>query len=355
VSVAVVTGAGGLIGSEAARQFAARGLEIVGVDNDLRARFFGPEASTGPNLRALQAALGTAYRHEDLDVRDRDGIDRLFARLGGAIALVVHCAAQPSHDWAAREPFTDFDVNAGGTLNLLEATRLHAPEAVFVHCSTNKVYGDRPNALPLLEHETRFDLEPGHPYADGIAEDMSIDACLHSVFGASKVAADVLVQEYGRYFGLRSACFRGGTLTGPAHAAAELHGFLAYVMRCAMTGRPYTIYGYGGKQVRDVIHATDLVRAFGCFFEAPRIAEVYNLGGGRHANASVLEAIALASEVAGRELRSTYVDEPRVGDHVWWIGSNARFAAHYPAWRLTYGVRAILEEMHDVNAGRWRA
>jgi CDP-paratose 2-epimerase len=354
VSVAVVTGAGGLVGSEAARQFAARGLEVIGIDNDLRAHFFGPDASTAPNRRRLEAELGAAYRHEGLDVRDRAAIDRLFARLGRDLALVVHCAAQPSHDWAAREPFTDFDVNAVGTLNLLEATRLHAPEAVFVFCSTNKVYGDRPNALPFVEHETRFDLPPGHPYADGITEDLSIDACLHSLFGASKVAADVLVQEYGRYFGLRGACFRGGTLTGPAHAAAELHGFLAYVMRCAMSGRPYTIYGYGGKQVRDVIHAADLVRAFGCFFDAPRVGEVYNLGGGRHANASVLEAIALASEVAGRELASAYRDEPRIGDHIWWIGSNARFEGHYPGWRLTYDVRAILAEMHDVNAGRWR-
>jgi CDP-paratose 2-epimerase len=355
VSVAVITGSGGLIGSEAARQFSARGLEVVGVDNDLRARFFGPDASTAPNRRRLEADLGAAYRHADLDVRDRDGVERLFADLGRDVALVVHSAAQPSHDWAAREPFTDFDVNAVGTLNLLEATRLHAPDAVFVFCSTNKVYGDRPNALPLVEHDTRFDLPPGHPYAAGIVEDMPIDTCLHSLFGVSKLAADVLVQEYGRYFGLRSACFRGGTLTGPAHAAAELHGFLGYVMRCTMSGRPYTVFGFRGKQVRDVIHAADLVRAFGCFFDGPRVGEVYNLGGGRHANASVLEAIALAAEVAGRELEWTYRDEARRGDHIWWIGSNARFEAHYPAWRLTYDVRAILEEMRAVNADRWRA
>ncbi len=267
----------------------------------------------------------------------------LFRKRGTEIALVIHCAGQPSHDWAATEPFTDFDVNAGGTLNLLEATRLHAPDATFIFMSTNKVYGDAPNALPLHELETRFEIDAGHRYADGIGEDLSIDACLHSVFGASKVAADVMVQEYGRYFGLRTACFRGGTITGPQHAAAELHGFLGYVMRCALEGREYTIFGYQGKQVRDAIHCHDLVQAFDCVFRAPRVAEVYNIGGGRHSNTSVLEAIAQASEITGRELAWRYDERNRIGDHIWWIGSNARFAGHYPEWRQEYDVRRILD------------
>jgi CDP-paratose 2-epimerase len=297
--------------------------------------------------------LGDGYEHHDLDIRDRSSMLALFQRYGAAIELVVHTAAQPSHDWAAREPFTDFDINAVGTLNLLEATRLHAPEAVFVFTSTNKVYGDSPNALPYVELETRWELEPGHRYEGGIDESMSIDSSLHSLFGASKVAADVLVQEYGRYFGLRTTCFRGGTLTGPNHAAAELHGFLAYVVRCALTRTPYTIFGYGGKQVRDAIHSSDLINAFDAFFRAPRVAEVYNIGGGRFSNVSVLEAIALVQEVTGEEIATTYRDEARVGDHIWWISDNGRFAAHYPGWSLAYDARAIAAELHERNRERW--
>ena len=353
-SVAVITGSAGLIGSEAARWFAGRGLDVIGIDNDLRAYFFGADGTTLPVREQLEREL-TGYRHVDLDIRDRDGVLGLFRKRGTEIALVIHCAGQPSHDWAATEPFTDFDVNAGGTLNLLEATRLHAPDATFIFMSTNKVYGDAPNALPLHELETRFEIDAGHRYADGIGEDLSIDGCLHSVFGASKVAADVMVQEYGRYFGLRTACFRGGTITGPQHAAAELHGFLGYVMRCALEGREYTIFGYQGKQVRDAIHCHDLVQAFDCVFGAPRVAEVYNIGGGRHSNTSVLEAIAQASEITGRELVWRYDETNRIGDHIWWIGSNARFAGHYPEWRQEYDVRRILTELHEANTERWHA
>jgi CDP-paratose 2-epimerase len=353
-SVAVITGSAGLVGSEAARHFAGRGLDVIGIDNDLRAYFFGADGSTRPVRESLEREL-SGYRHEDLDIRDRGGVQNLFARVGREIAVVVHCAAQPSHDWAASEPFTDWDVNAGGTLNLLEATRLHAPEAVFIFCSTNKVYGDRPNSLPLYELETRYEIDPAHPYHDGIAEDMSIDASLHSLFGASKVAADVMVQEYGRYFGLRTTCFRGGTITGPQHAAAELHGFLAYVMRCALAGREYTIFGYKGKQVRDAIHSQDLVRAFDCVLREPRAGEAYNIGGGRQSNCSVLEAIALVSEITGRELQWRYDERNRIGDHIWWVGSNARFAEHYPSWRQEYDVRRILEELHAANLEHWRA
>jgi CDP-paratose 2-epimerase len=353
MAVIVVTGSGGLIGGEATRFFARLGHDVVGIDNDMRSAFFGSEASTVWNVERLQRELGRGYRHQAVDVRDRDTILELFSRLGEEIALVIHAAAQPSHDWAARDPFTDFDINAGGTLNLLEATRRHAPAAVFIFCSTNKVYGDRPNRLPLRELDRRYEIDPTHPYAGGIGEDLSVDACLHSLFGASKLAADVLVQEYGRYFQMRSACFRGGTLTGPGHSATELHGFLAYVMRCIMTGTPYTVHGYKGKQVRDAIHSSDLIRAFQQFFEHPRIAEVYNIGGGRFSNCSVLEAIGLAEETAGRRLDWSYSDRNRTGDHMWWIGDNAKFREHHPGWALEYDVPMILREIHEANRERW--
>jgi len=349
----VVTGSAGLIGSEAVRHFAGLGLDVVGIDNDMRRVFFGAEASTAWNVARLTRALGRSYLHLDVDIRDRAALADLFARYGRDIAVVIHTAAQPSHDWALRDPYTDFDVNAVGTLNVLQNVREHCIEAPVIHCSTNKVYGDRPNALPLTELTTRWELHPAHPYADGVPEELPIDASLHSVFGASKVAADVMVQEYGRYFGLRTACFRAGTVTGPAHSATELHGFLGYVMRCAMQRMPYTVYGYAGKQVRDAIHSYDLVTAFETFFRQPRSAEVYNLGGGRYSNCSVLEAIELAEKISGSLLEHSYVDTNRVGDHIWWIGSNARFIEHYPDWRLTYDVPAILEEIYDANVDRW--
>jgi CDP-paratose 2-epimerase len=353
VSVALVTGSAGLIGSEAARHFAALGLDVVGVDNDLRRYFFGEDGSTVWSLLRLTSDLGGSYTHFDTDIRDRDGVEQIFKKYGSSVAVVIHAAAQPSHDWAAREPYTDFDVNAVGTLNVLESARHQCPEAAFIHCSTNKVYGDRPNDLPLRELETRYEIEPGHPYQDGITEDMSIDACLHSIFGVSKLAADVMVQEYGRYFGMRTACFRGGTLTGPAHSAAELHGFLAYLMRCVMEGRTYHLYGYKGKMVRDAIHSHDVLTAFEAFFREPRRGEVYNLGGGRFANTSHLEAFRIAEEITGRQADLNYVDRPRVGDHQWWVSSMARFRSHYPGWHPTYDVPAILREIYEANAGIW--
>lgn len=353
MSVAIITGSAGLIGSEAARHFAAQGLDVVGIDNDMRRVFFGGEASTHWNRRRLERDLNGGYAHHDLDIRDRDGLHRIFARFRDRILVVVHAAAQPSHDWAATDPCTDFEVNALGTHNLLEATRRFAPSAPFIFTSTNKVYGDTPNQLPLIELETRFEIEPDHPCAGGIREDMSIDRSLHSLFGASKVAADVLVQEYGRYFGIPTVCFRGGTLTGPSHSATELHGFLAYIMRCALAGRRYTIYGYKGKQVRDAIHSADLISAFDEFVHAPRVGEVYNIGGGRSSNVSVLEALELAARVAGKPVETAYVDENRVGDHVWWIGDNSRFESHFPTWRLTYDVPRILEEIYTQNVERW--
>ena len=327
-------------------------MDVVGIDNDLRAVFFGEEASTAWSRRRLEADV-RAYRHHDLDVRDYAALEALFGAYGADVRLVIHAAAQPSHDWAARDPITDFTVNANGTLHLLQATRDHCPEAAFIFTSTNKVYGDLPNRLPLEEHAERWEIASGHRYAGGIAEDMGIDQSKHSLFGASKVAADVLVQEYGRYFGLRTACFRGGCLTGPNHAGTQLHGFLAYLMRCTLTGQPYTIFGYKGKQVRDNIHSTDLIQAFYHFFQSPRVAEVYNIGGGRRSNCSMLEAIGLCQEIAGRALDYTYSEQNRIGDHIWYVSDLGKFKSHYPAWGLTYDVPQILRSIYEQNAERW--
>ncbi len=345
MSIALVTGSAGLIGSETCKKFHAEGLAIIGIDNDMRARFFGPEASTASTRKRLEEVLNN-YTHAAIDIRDTDAVEKLFERYGSGIEVVVHTAAQPSHDWAAREPHTDFGVNAVGTLNLLEAARLHAPQAVFIFTSTNKVYGDTPNRLPLLEQEKRWEIDPSHAFGEGIDESMSIDQTKHSLFGASKVAADILVQEYGRYFGMKSACFRGGCLTGPAHAGTELHGFLAYLMKCTVTGKPYRVFGYQGKQVRDNIHSYDLVEAFWQFFRSPRVAEVYNLGGSRHSNCSMLEAIELCQEISARQLDWTYVEDNRIGDHIWWISDVRKFQAHYPEWSFRYDLRAILREIH---------
>ncbi len=353
MSVAIITGSAGLIGSESAEFFAELGFDVVGIDNDMRAYFFGQESSTRWNLSHLQQKLGSRYTHYDVDIRDIAAINNIFERYGDSISLVIHTAAQPSHDWAAREPHTDFAVNATGTLNVLEATRQYSPDAVFIFTSTNKVYGDAPNYLPLVELDTRWEIDPDHTYHNGIREDMSIDQNLHSIFGASKVAADILVQEYGRYFGMKTACFRGGCLTGPRHSGAQLHGFLAYLMKCTVTGMPYTVFGYKGKQVRDNIHSADLVNAFYHFYQNPRSAEVYNIGGGRFSNCSMLEAIELCQTVSGRELQWSYAEQNRIGDHIWWISDISKFSEHYPSWQLRYDVKAILEQMLETNAERW--
>jgi CDP-paratose 2-epimerase len=355
MAVALITGSAGLIGSEAVDAFVARGFDVVGVDNDMRRRFFGDEASTSWQRAELERRHGQRYRHEGLDIRDSAAVMRLLARYGADVTVVIHAAAQPSHDWAAREPFTDFGVNAVGTLNLLEAYREHCPDAVFVFTSTNKVYGDTPNRLPLIELETRWEIDAAHPYADGIDESMSIDQSTHSLFGASKVAADVLVQEYGRYFGLRTGVFRGGCLTGPHHSGTMLHGFLAYLMKCTVTGTPYRVLGYTGKQVRDNIHSADLVSAFQAFVDAPRVGEVYNIGGSRFAHCSMLEAIALCETIAGRPLSWTYEETPRIGDHMWYVSDIGKFKRHYPAWVQTYDVPALLQDIHDQNVERWQA
>jgi len=318
----------------------------------MRAAFFGASASTAPTTQTLLDEVD-GFRSLPVDIRDLDAIDGIFSDHASAIELVVHTAAQPSHDWAARDPQTDFTINANGTLNVLDATRRHCPDATFVLTSTNKVYGDRPNALPLYETGRRLELPADHAYFGGVPTSMSIDRTMHSLFGSSKVAADVLVQEYGLYFGMPTVCFRGGCLTGPTHAGAKLHGFLSYLMRCTVTGEHYTVYGYEGRQVRDNIHSADVVRAFQLFHEAPRPGAVYNLGGGREANVSMLEAIDLCEAIAGRELSYDVSGEARAGDHRWWISDISEFQRDYPDFGLRYGIEAILREIHDHNADRW--
>ena len=342
----IVTGSAGLIGSETVKHFANDGARVVGIDNDMRAQFFGAEASTKRTRDHLVKSV-PGYEHHNLDIRDVRAIHELFKQHAGKIRAVVHTASQPSHDWAARDPQTDFTVNANGTLNLLEAARQFCPEAPFVFTSTNKVYGDTPNQLPLRELEKRWEIEPGHEYEPGISETMSIDYTKHSLFGASKAAADVLVQEYGRYFGMPTVSFRGGCLTGPAHAGTELHGFLSYLMICTVTGRPYRVFGYKGKQVRDNIHSFDLVEAFAEFIGAPRAGEVYNIGGSRYSNCSIVEAIEMCEEISGRKLTHTYEETNRIGDHIWWISDVRKFQSHYPNWKLRYGLREILEEIYQ--------
>jgi CDP-paratose 2-epimerase len=355
VATAIVTGSGGLIGSESVQYFVEQGLDVVGLENDMRSRFFGPHASTRP----VSERLAERYRHEfrwlEIDIRDADAVTRVFAEHAKELELIIHTAAQPSHDWAASDPQTDFGVNANGTLNLLEATRQRKPDATFVFCSTNKVYGDLPNYLPLEERDTRLELPRDHAYYEGIPTSMSIDHSMHSLFGVSKAAADLMVQEYGRYFDIPTVCFRGGCLTGPNHAGAQLHGFLAYLLRCAVTGDPYTVFGYGAKQVRDNIHSADVVSAFAEFHRTPKTAAVYNLGGGRASNCSMLEAIELCEQIAGRELIWELSGQARMGDHRWWISDLREFEGDYPDWKLQYDVEAMLRESYERNVEQWTA
>jgi CDP-paratose 2-epimerase len=343
MKVAIVTGSGGLIGSETVRKFAHEGFTVVGIDNNMRSYFFGGEASTEWLVQRLKNEI-EHYHHYQTDIRDFEAIEKIFKKYNNDIKIIVHCAAQPSHDWAAKEPLTDFCINANGTLNLLELTRLHCNNSVFIFTSTNKVYGDSPNQLPLIEFETRWEVDPSHKYAKyGIDEFMPIDQSKHSLFGASKVAADVLVQEYGKYFGMKTVCFRGGCLTGPSHSGAELHGFLSYLVKCTLVGKEYTIFGYNGKQVRDNIHSSDLVDCFYHFYKNPRIAEVYNIGGSRFVNCSLQEAIKLSEDITGKKVKSIYTNGSRNGDHIWWISDIRKFRSHYPDWEMKYNLKSILD------------
>ena len=353
MALILVTGSAGLIGSESVRFFCERGFTVVGIDNNMRSVFFGEEASTEWNRNKLLQDYEDKYIHHSVDIRDPEAISRIFKTYSNDISLVIHTAAQPSHDWAAKDPYVDFTVNANGTLVLLENTRQYCPDAVFIFCSTNKVYGDTPNRLPLVEQEYRWEIANDHVYQPGIDETMSIDQTKHSLFGASKVAADVLVQEYGQYFNMKTASFRGGCLTGPSHSGTKLHGFLSYLMKCTMTGQHYQVFGYKGKQVRDNIHSYDLVNAFYHFYQNPRIAEVYNIGGSRFSNCSMLEAIKECEAIADKKLNWYYAEDNRIGDHIWWISNVQKFQTHYPNWKLTYQISDILKEIFTENTSRW--
>jgi CDP-paratose 2-epimerase len=352
MNIAIITGSAGLIGSEAVSFFAEKFDRVVGIDNNFRARFFGENASVEWNRQRLEQTVDN-YEHHHIDIRNFEELGQLFAKYGKDIKLIVHAAAQPSHDWAARDPLMDFTVNANGTLNLLEQTRLNCPEAVFIFTSTNKVYGDNPNRLPLEELETRWEISQDHPYyKHGIDENHSLDHCKHSLFGASKVAADVLCQEYGRYFDMNVGVFRGGCLTGPNHSGTQLHGFLSYLMKCAITGDHYTVFGYKGKQVRDNIHSWDLVNMFWHFYQNPRQGEAYNAGGGRFSNCSMQEAITRCEAITGKKMNYSYSETNRIGDHIWYISDLSKFKSHYPDWTWKYNLDDILVQIHDSMRNR---
>ena len=320
----------------------------------MRAYFFGAEASTVWNQKKATETYAN-FEHQNIDIRDLKALEKLFKTYGDAIKLIIHTAAQPSHDWAAKEPLTDFTVNANGTLNLLEMTRLYCPESTFIFTSTNKVYGDTPNKLPLIELDDRWEIDKSHPYYEkGIDENMSIDQTKHSLFGASKVAADILVQEYGKYFGMNTGVFRGGCLTGPNHSGTQLHGFLSYLMKCAITGDKYTVFGYKGKQVRDNIHSWDLVNMFWHFHQNPKQGEVYNAGGGRHSNCSMKEAIHMCEQITRKKMNFEYSETNRIGDHIWWISDPSKFKEHYPEWDYRYNIQDILTQIHEAFINRMK-
>lgn len=346
----LITGSSGLIGSEAVEYYDQQGHDVVGIDNNLRQQFFGAGGDTIWNLRRLQQVT-RRFRHLDLDIRNRQELFELFRK--DHFDLIIHCAAQPSHDKARDIPLVDFDVNAVGTINLLEATRQFCPEAVFIHMSTNKVYGDVPNEAPLIELETRYDYRRREDF-HGISETCRIDQSLHSLFGASKAAGDIVAQEYGRYFGLNIGIFRGGCLTGPSHSGVELHGFLSYLVHVAVTGKPYTIFGYKGKQVRDQIHSYDVIKAFEAFTLDPQPGEVYNLGGGRENAASVMECITLIADLSGYQVAWSYQEQNRVGDHICYISDLRKLKSHFPTWSITRTLPQIIEEMVQAEEARQR-
>ncbi len=346
-SICLITGSSGLIGGESAEFFSKKFDKVIGVDNNMRAYYFGANASTEWNTKRLVGAI-LNFEHHSIDIRNIVELEKLFQTHGGEIKLIIHAAAQPSHDWAAQEPVTDFTVNANGTLNMLEMTRKYCQSATFIFTSTNKVYGDTPNYLPLVELEKRWEIDKTHPYfKNGIDEHMSIDQTKHSLFGVSKVAADVLVQEYGKYFGMNTGVFRGGCLTGPNHSGTQLHGFLSYLMKCAITGDKYTVFGYRGKQVRDNIHSWDLVNMFWHYHQNPRQGEVYNAGGGRHSNCSMAEAIEMCEQITGKKMNYEYSETNRVGDHIWWISDVNKFRNHYPDWYWKYNLNDILIQIFN--------
>jgi CDP-paratose 2-epimerase len=342
----LVTGSYGLIGNEVCKFYSNRGFRVIGIDNDMRYYFFG--AST----KEVKRDVLENYLHYDIDIRNYELLENVFSSYNTEIDLIVHTAAQPSHDWAVKEPLTDFTVNALATLNLLELTRIYCPNSTFIFTSTNKVYGDNPNSLPLVETESRWELPSDHVLFQGIDENMSIDQTKHSLFGVSKTSADLMVQEYGKYFGMKTGVFRGGCLTGPSHAGAELHGFLSYLIKCTVHGKPYTVFGYKGKQVRDNIHSYDLVTAFDEFYKSPKIGEVYNIGGSRHSNISMLEAISKIQEKVGEKLTYSISEDNRIGDHIWYISDVSKFQKDFPNWKYTYNIDMIIDEMVNAEMNR---
>jgi CDP-paratose 2-epimerase len=353
MKIAIVTGSAGLIGSQACDFFSKRGYKIIGIDNDMRAYFFGEGSSTKDSLESLKSNIND-YEHYNIDIRDYQKINEVFSKYSNDIDIVIHTAAQPSHDWAANEPLTDFSINATGTMNMLEVTRLNCPKATFIFTSTNKVYGDTPNKHKYLyETETRWECFDGVGNLFQIDESMSIDNTKHSVFGASKVAADIMCQEYGKYFGMNVGIFRGGCLTGPNHAGAELHGFLSYLVKCIVNDKPYTIFGYKGKQVRDNIHSWDLVNMFWEFHQNPKQGEVYNVGGGRDNSTSILEAIDTINKIAGKNWSNySQSEHNRIGDHIWYISDLKKFRTHYPNWNITIDLEETIKQMVDFEKNK---
>lgn len=352
MKIALITGSAGLIGSESVEFFAQKFDLVIGIDNNYRQKLFGNDASVQWNIDRLQQEIPN-YKHYSVDIRNFEDIQKIFLEYTKDIALVVHTAAQPSHDWAAKEPLTDFGINAQGTINMLENVRLHCPNAVFIFTSTNKVYGDTPNYLPLVELENRWEISETHEYfKNGIPETMSIDNCKHSLFGASKVAGDIIAQEYGKYFNMNVGVFRGGCLTGPKHSGTQLHGFLSYLMKCAITGDHYTVFGYKGKQVRDNIHSFDLVNMFWHFYQNPRQGEVYNAGGSRFANCSMAEGIKVCEEITGNKMNYSYSQDNRIGDHIWWVSDVSKFKSHYPNWDFNYNVHDTLAQIFEAMRKR---
>ena len=348
----LITGCDGLIGSEAAKFFSKKNYKILGIDNNSRKKFFGEEGSILANRKYLKNTIKN-FTHFHQDITNRKAMESIFRKYGRNIDLIIHAAAQPSHDWASTNPRLDYSINAIGTLNLLECLREFSPEATFIFTSTNKVYGDNPNKIELIEKKLRFDVKKGSKYENGISESMSIDNTTHSIFGASKTSADILVQEYGKYFNLNTVCFRGGCLTGPNHTGTTLHGFLSYLLKCIISEEQYTIFGYKGKQVRDNIHSLDLIKAFNEFHKKPRQGEVYNIGGGTKANCSMLEAIFMAEQIVEKKLDYKYINKNRIGDHIWYVSDINKFSNDYPEWKITYSIEKIIEEITVHNFNKW--
>ncbi len=345
MSVVIITGSCGLVGSESALYFAKKGFDVVGLDNNARKFFFGKDGDISWLRTRLKKIKN--YTHYNTDIRNLSSLKKIFTRYKKKISLIIHCAAQPSHDWAKNKAFVDFEINAKGTLNLLELTKMYCPNSPFIFMSTNKVYGDNPNKLPLVEKKTRWEIKKNHKFHKGIDESMSIDGCTHSFFGASKSYADLIVQEYGRNIGLKTACFRAGCITGPNHSGAKLHGFLSYLVKVSLRQKKYTLIGYKGKQVRDNIHSFDLVNCFWEFYKKPRQGEIYNTGGGRFSNCSVLEAISIVEDLSNIQIKRHIFNKNRVGDHIWYISSMKKFKRHFPNWNQKYSTKKIIKELID--------